>query len=74
MMPGHREGNHDFLAERIALDAFSNTGTALSPPLKYDRNVPFKYFIEKYAGGPFSNVESRKSVSIKVMVRAAIKI
>lgn len=40
----------------MAIDQFSTTGKIKSQP-KYDRTFPQKYFIEKYAGGPNSNME-----------------
>lgn len=48
-----KEGN-DFIAERLAYDIFGNVGN-IAPPPKYDQRIPHKYFIEKYAGGPWSN-------------------
>ena len=66
---------NDFISERIAIDAFSTGGgNVLAAPPKYDRTLPSKYFIEKYAGGPCSNLEVRKAVSFKVLVKAAIRI
>jgi hypothetical protein len=33
-----------------------------------------KYFLESYAGGPFSNLEVRKPVSHKDIVKSALRI
>jgi hypothetical protein len=41
---------------------------------KYDKNYPMKYFLESYAGGPFSNLEVRKPVNQKDIVKAALRI
>lgn len=73
MMQGPKDAN-DFIAERIALDVFSAGGNVLAPLPKYDRAMPYKYFIEKYAGGPNSNMEARKPVSTKVLFKAAVRI
>jgi len=65
---------NDMIAERIAMDIFSSGGGNIAPQPKYDRKMPQMYFIEKYAGGPFSNNEQRKGVSEKILFRAAVKI
>jgi hypothetical protein len=41
---------------------------------KFDKNYPMKYFLESYAGGPFSNLEVRKPVNHKDIVKAALRI
>jgi hypothetical protein len=49
----------DYMAQRMAFDIFGSAGRLAAAP-KFDKAVPHKYFIERYAGGPFSNEEDRK--------------
>ena len=51
----------DIVGERMTMDIFWSVGRISAPP-KFDRAYPIKFFIEKYAGGPFSNIEDKKPV------------
>ncbi|CDW87232.1 iq calmodulin-binding motif family protein [Stylonychia lemnae] len=69
-----QKDQNDFVSLRMALDQFSSANGRVQVAPKYDQKVPHKYFIEKYAGGPGSNLENRKQVNGQDIMKAAIRI
>ena len=57
----------------LAFDIFS-ADSRIAPAPKFDRTCPMKYFLEKYAGGPTSNIIKRKPVTQEDILRAALRI